>query len=451
MSTFFRRLFPKSSSVTVSSTDSRYPRAISETASMVHSASARSLAKKHGLEILDLTWEDTGRYKGSCVGPNISDMTIQVQHQGKVTCMPVIRHPNFSDKTADVSLDDVFMRVGNESGGPMARVSLRYYLRELRKFLTKPSSWAGSETSLLAPREKDVLVSAQAAFLPVPAKGEATFNPVLFNYQSYKGAPAVLAIVVTREGTSATIIDNQRDAFGAGAAWGQRLFFNQNGERASFTGTRLAEFAAAGGDATDKVDSVDAARAAGLSCVMLIQVPLVQPQLARRSAPMMCAGMAPSAPSAAKSCAEDSAGLDDAVIGHGEIEGPFTEIDGLAIKRDARFPIRVTIQFYKATDTGTVSSAEMKELADQIASVYKDAKAIGSLVCDPDTGRSTEWDDGGAGKIEPADWWQRFWETQEAATGKTREQLMRDLETVLGRRPYESEIEDAIRRVFGKK
>jgi hypothetical protein len=451
MSTFFSRLFPKSTSVTVAASDSRYPRAIAETASMVHNAAARSLAKKHGLDIVDLTWEDTGRYKGSCVGPNISDMTIQVQHEGKVTCMPVIRHPNFSDKTADVSVDDVFIRVGNETGGPMARVSLRYYLRDLRKFLSKPSSWAGSETSLLAPREKEVLVSAQACFLPVPASGQATFNPVLFNYQSYKGAPAVLSIVVSREGTSATIIDNQRDAFGAGAAWGQRLFFNQNGERASFTGTRLTEFVAAGGDATDKVDSVDAAKAAGLSCVMLIQVPLVQPQLARRSAPMMCGAMPPPAPGGAKCLEQQSAGIDEAVIGHGDVEGPFTEIDGLAIKRDARFPIRVTIQFYKATDTGSVSAADMKELAAQISSVYKDAKAIGSLVCDPDTGRSTEWDDGGAGKAEPADWWQRFWETQEAATGKTREQLMQDLERVLGRRPYEAELEDAIRRVFGKK
>ncbi len=35
-----------------------------------------------------------------------------------------------------------------------------------------------------------------------------------------------------------TVIDNQRDAFGAGATWGQRLFFNQAGERASLTGNR---------------------------------------------------------------------------------------------------------------------------------------------------------------------------------------------------------------------
>lgn len=34
---------------------------------------------------------------------------------------------------------------------------------------------------------------------------------MLFNYQSYEGDPAVLAIVATREGTSATITDNKRD------------------------------------------------------------------------------------------------------------------------------------------------------------------------------------------------------------------------------------------------
>jgi hypothetical protein len=65
-----------------------------------------------------------------------------------------------------------------------------------------------------------VLVSAQAAFLPIPKEGEAEFNPVIFNYQSYAGDPAVLTIVATREGTSATIIDNVRDAFPAGFSWG---------------------------------------------------------------------------------------------------------------------------------------------------------------------------------------------------------------------------------------
>jgi hypothetical protein len=451
--TFFQRLFTKRAAAHAApapAIDRSHAQTITRTASMVHDGGARSLAKKHGLEVLDLTWEDAGRYKGSCVGPNISDMTIQVAHADNVTCMPVIRYPNFSDKTADISIDDIQLRVGNERDRALRNVSLRDYLRDLRKHLTDGASWTGKETSLLAPREKDVLVSAQACFLPVPARDAATFNPVLFNYQSYAGAPAVLAIVATREGTSATIIDNQRDGFSVnGGRWGQRLFFNQHGERASFTGGRLSEFAAAGGDETDAVAGTT--NTAGLSCVMLIQVPLVQPERKLRASygtmmPMMCA-----APGGARSASADCerSDVDEAVIGHGEVEGPFTEIDHLPIKRDARFPIRVTVQFYKATSNGVVTAADMATIATQIESVYKDARAVGSLVCEPDRGRSTEWDDDGKGKSEPADWWPRFWTQQEAATGKTRDQLVRDLEILLGRRPNRRELEDAIRRVFG--
>src|SRR5262252_4810442 len=120
--------------------DTRHTEAITRTADMVRSNHATALAAKHGLAILDLTWEDTARYKGSCVGPNISDMTIQVAHDDAITCMPVIRYPNSSDKTADVSIDDVFVRVGNENGRALQRVCLREYLRDLRKYLHEPAS-----------------------------------------------------------------------------------------------------------------------------------------------------------------------------------------------------------------------------------------------------------------------------------------------------------------------
>jgi hypothetical protein len=95
--------------------------------------------------------------------------------------MPVIRYPNFSDRSADLRMDDFFLRVGNEKAEPLRRVSLREYLGDLRHYLSKPGSWAGGQSSLLADRDTDVLVSAQACFLPVPKAGEAQFNPVLFS------------------------------------------------------------------------------------------------------------------------------------------------------------------------------------------------------------------------------------------------------------------------------
>src|SRR5207237_2825852 len=118
-------------------------------------------------------------------------------------------------------------------------------------FLHNPESWPGNDHTLLSDRDSHVLASAQACFLPVPQEGKATFNPVLFNYQSVSGDPAVLTILATREGTSVTVIDNKRDAFHAGRSWGQRLFFNQNGQRCSLTGKRKSEFLAEAARAKD--------------------------------------------------------------------------------------------------------------------------------------------------------------------------------------------------------
>jgi hypothetical protein len=212
-----------------------YRKAVNDTAEMTSDQVSQRMVQEHGLNITNVTWEDTGRNKGSSVGPNISDMTIQVHvvdGEGKIApvAMPVIRYPNFEDKTADIQMDKLFVLVGNEKGVALKKVSLREYLGNFRNYMTYPQSWKGSETSLLAKRDSHVLVSAQHTFLPVPQGQKAHFNPVLFNYQSYKENPAVLTILATREGTSATIIDNERDAFEGGRSWGQRLFFNENGK-----------------------------------------------------------------------------------------------------------------------------------------------------------------------------------------------------------------------------
>jgi len=416
--------------------DPDYIAAIQNTAAMVWDETALRLAYEHGLDLVNLTWEDTGRYYNSSVGPNISDVTIQVQHrdpasgQYLLTLMPVIRYPNFSDLTADISPDRFYLLVGNERGQGLERVTLREYLRHFRRYLSDSESWAGDETSLLAARDSHVLVSAQAAFLPVPQQGTAEFNPVIFNYPSYKGDPAVLAIVATREGTSATIIDNVRDAFPAGFSWGQRLFFNQDGERASFTGQRLSDFNVenrGGEDPRPHEDGPEAAGESGLNMVLLIQVPLKQKRPMMESDGMTMFAAAPTMD------AKLGSDVEAAVIGHGEVEGPFTEIDGLQIERDTRFPIRVTVQFYKATSTAILSAADMEEIAAQIQRVYDDGDYVGSLVVDGPSDRPTEYE---GSKEEPAGWWEAFWQRFESNTDMTREkalELLRSLGAVARR------------------
>ena len=146
-----------------------YGRVIRATANMVRDRHAQALVRKHGLSLVDLTWEDTGRFKNSALGPNISDLTIQVQHRDRrsrrwyLTCMPVIRYANFSDKTADIRLEKLSLLVGNEAGRSLRRISLKEYLGNFRKYLSNPNSWRGRESSLLAPRDTHALVPSRVA------------------------------------------------------------------------------------------------------------------------------------------------------------------------------------------------------------------------------------------------------------------------------------------------
>jgi hypothetical protein len=361
--------------------DTRFESAISRVEGMVWDEEVRAMAAGVGLDVVNVTWEDTGRTKGSVWGPNISDMTIGVRdHSGALHPMPVMRFDNFTDTTADLRSDRFFLRVGNERGARLHTVTLADMLQETRSFLSDPGSWRGRGGSLWASRDEHVLVSAQACFLPIPKSGEATFTPVLYNYQSYADNPAVLTMVATREGTSVQVVENE------GGYLSEVLWFNDEGERAPFTATRLSDFQAKGGDATST------GHEKGLDMVLVVQVPLKQKERPRPVYDMlgdMAYEMA--APAAAPMAGEGRSSVEQAVIGHGETEGPHKEIADLAIERDPRFPVRVTVQFYKATSTGEVTEADVREVRRQIDRVYADGDYVGSLVTDGYTDRPTEW------------------------------------------------------------
>jgi hypothetical protein len=297
-----------------------YRQVIEKTSGMVCNQTIQQLVRKYGLNILNVTWEDTGRFKGSCVGPNISDMTIQVNHvypgtdQYSPTYMPVIRYDNFSDKTADISPDKFYLLVGNENGHSMKAITLKEFLKDITKYLHNPRGWKNQNSSLLAQRDTHVLVSAQACFLPVPKHGKAKFNPFLYNYQSYAQDPAVLTILATREGTSVSV-------------GGQCLFFNQNGQKASLTGERISDFRenlqqSQGNDN----NTVEANGKTGLNMVLLIQVPLKQKNPPRYNTSCM--------EDEGKNCCASSEKLnksdvESAVIGHGELEAPIRKYRAL--------------------------------------------------------------------------------------------------------------------------
>ncbi len=389
----------------------QYERMVRRVANMIDDERAYTLAEAYRLSILNVLWEDTGRWEGSSVGPNISDVTIEVEgfrdgKKARTYLMPVMRHENYTDKTADVKMDNILIPVGNQAkNGQLALISLTELLKDPTPYLSNADKGKIKGGTLWAKRDSHALVSAQHAFLPVPKEGQATFWPVIFNYQSTKKNPAVLTILVTRQGSSITIIDNNRDTVTGGDSWGQRLYFNKGGEKAPLIAERMS-------DVKDKGVTANGENAQDLNddanVLMLIQVPLKYraPRRAAYNAPMKMAAQgsaelsdkaAPSAgpPAEAQRSTrrDERPDIDTAVLGHGPTEGPYTELDGLTIARDPRFPVRVTLQFYQATSNGVVGKVNMKAMAGQIRKVYGKGDYVGSLVVPSgvDRMRPTNW------------------------------------------------------------
>jgi hypothetical protein len=389
-----------------------YQQVIDRVAGMARDDRLYARVKRRGLGIVDLTWEDTGRAMGSALGPNITDLTLQVRNKDPwgnwhTALMPVIRFDNFTDRTADIPADRFFVRVGNHKdiGDALETVPLTDVLKSIRTYASKPDDIKGSG-DLSAQRDTHFLVSAQAVFLPISRSGKTEFNPVLFNYQSAPGSPAVLSILVMRQGTSMHVIENRPDDQSV-AGWGQEVYFNNRGQRAAFQAERKSDVVRRieeqGGPLTEDDRS---ALQKGADVMFLVQVPLIHAHrgvlsglapLSKMAAPTATFGLGTSGGPALKS-ADAVAGqgrasdVEQAVVGHGPNLGPFNEAHGLTLVRDARFPIRITVQFYKATSTGIVSEADLDAIKRSIDDVYEHADFVGSLVVpEGDPKRPTAW------------------------------------------------------------
>ncbi|MDJ1182862.1 hypothetical protein [Roseofilum casamattae] len=364
------------------SDDRKFETTVQKVVEMTGDWELRDRLRQLDLDIVNVMWEDTARTPGSVWGPNITDMTLQVRH-GKGNTMrsllPVIRYPNFTDKTGDVPLELVSIKVGNEAGKALQVIPLKDYLNNLSKYISDRNTIHEENQPLITDKDSHVLVSAQACFLPIPQQGKCSFNPVLFNYQSRPNSPAVLTVLITPEGSSATVLDNETDR----AQWGQNVFFNNNGQKTCLTGERLSDYKAnlvaelarregiSVDEAGDRVTVAD-----DVNMVMVIQVPLKpNPEAFRHEERQRGISLG-----AVAICYSKSSDMEDAVIGHGEDEGEHPELGGHRLERDDRYPIRVTVQFYKATSNGIVDEEDLANIYYSIETAYTSADYIGSLV-----------------------------------------------------------------------
>src|SRR6185503_7915715 len=60
-------------------TNPAYEKIVQKVANMIGDERAYQLTSAFNLSLLNVLWEDTGRWLGSSMGPNISDVTIEVE------------------------------------------------------------------------------------------------------------------------------------------------------------------------------------------------------------------------------------------------------------------------------------------------------------------------------------------------------------------------------------
>lgn len=393
---------------------------------MSNSQNLKSLLHSYGLDIKNVTWEDTARNKNSAYGPNISDMTLRADE----TNMPVIRRPNFADVTVDHSINNFNVTVGNESGNNLERIKFTDYLENIKKYSSNPN------ISKLFKDGEEVLCSTQACLLPA-AESEVNFNVRIFNYQSSSTNPAVLVIIASNQGTSSMILDSKTTD----------ILFNSSGRSFDYVAERLKEERKRLGKDLNAPMSLDEK---DRNVLFVFQIPLKQKETLSNEKFGMSynfsnlyddfdsqiiypetatiheqsyeikksSGQSKSSKIFNKNLfnsnnfndIEDKAvnllnqsmvygsekktvqkiGLDNAMLRVGDKDkGAFEGTRGLVLERDFRYPIRCTLQYYWITDTEEISQEQISQIASQLETFYTNSSNKSSLVYGK-THRSTE-------------------------------------------------------------
>lgn len=176
---------------------------------------------RHSLDIDLAKWQDCARNKNSSMGPNISDVTLNVKGQS----FPIIGTNNYRDPTFDLPIERFKVTVGNEkSSSTLKRITLKNYLKNIDSYIDC------SCNTLFSERDEVILTSAQTCILPLE-NGKVEFNVEIKNYQYDTEDPAVLCLVVSPHGTSAQLLTK----------YNQKIYFNNQGSTANYMAERLKD------------------------------------------------------------------------------------------------------------------------------------------------------------------------------------------------------------------
>lgn len=356
----------------------------------------QSLLNSYGLAMQTVCWEDTARTKGSCLGPNISDMTLRSNGND---CQ-VIRRPNFADLTVDHSLDNFNVTVGNENGTELKRISLREYLTNLNITLNSSEKVLCSTQACVLQDTPISILDTVKSTLGGSSK-DIPFNVRMYNYQTTTVNPAVLVVISTNQGTSAQVLNaNTTD-----------ILFNKNGRAHDFVAERLKEERVRLGKSVDAPMSADEKER---NVVFIYQIPLVVPKTPQRATNYYYDSKESCLPKSKESCLPESddscvpksrglveqgfargrsvisRGFDNAVLRvSADDKGAFMGTLGRVLTRDTNYPIRCTLQYYWVTDDLTLTESLVQTITQQLEKFYTNSENKSSLVVGQ-TSRPTE-------------------------------------------------------------
>jgi hypothetical protein len=386
-------------SIRINTVKMTYKELVKKVSKLSENFAVKDLAMSYGLDVNKVVWEDTFRYKNSCLGGNISDLTLTVDD----TRMCMIRKPNYTDITADLPSESFNLTITGDDGN-LKTVLLKEYIK-------------GLSDNLWIERDKDLLVSAQCCVLPCDKTGSVEFCPTLFNYQNN-----VLVVTSTSQGTSSQVMSGR-----------DNLYFNSGNTKRKFIAKRLTQ------DRIERKVSTTGAMTSEeeeRNVIIIYQIPLQRKRQRRGAVDFkygMCGGLDPSGFASVgetyssyitddnmfdgddgddgclssgfgavtlncsgtprggsafiEGCSLDGqlggkrVGSEDAMLSFGTTEyGRFKELKTSELKRDPNSPIRVTYQFYKVTDTNELKQDDIEYMSRKINGIYEKAKTMGSLV-----------------------------------------------------------------------
>lgn len=343
----------------------------------------------HGMIMKRLSWEDTARTIGTCYGPNISDMTIVTFKNGKKSWMPIVScGSNFVDETNDVPIDQFSVPVDNFLEDKIgANIPLKEFLSRLPEF-------TGNEKmeNMLLDRDERIMVKTQACFLPCDEGESVDFGVQMYNYQSLDYSPAVMTIMVSKEGTSVQVLGAQNEI----------LYFNQMGSSHLLKAQRLADIRTlkTGVEHSAVKSSKDMSdEEKSENVLMIFQIPLKM--AIRRKVRKLGAGLLGCSRSEASAgtglvsdcTADPDDGTDMAVLSLGKRMGAYRGTTGnFKIERDGRFPIRCTYQYYRCCKTDKLLPSVIDDISYQLKKVDEVSTSMGSHVLTTDVNRITRPD-----------------------------------------------------------